>query len=182
MLARHLWMQKIWGDEYADYEKHVEAFKKAVIETINTQPASKYEDRPIREALTYWNVNFAEWVLFLLRKDELYSDYNYMSDELLTRNLEEACIRMDKENRLYAAHVQPALASQTGVSDAVWAYIDEWAEEFTMHYYFIAANGTCYTPDKYMPGCYTSYPHAGKIWGVISTLTGKYVKQINQRK
>lgn len=181
MLARHLWMQKIWGDEYADYEKYVEACKKAVIKALNTQPASEYEDRPIREALTYWNVNFAEWVLFLLRKDELYSDYNYMSDELLIRNLEEAYIRTDKENRLYAAHVQPALPSQTVVSDAVRAYIDEWAEEFTMHYYFVADNGTCYALDKYMPGYHTSYPHGDKLWGIFATLTGKYVERINRR-
>lgn len=38
MLARHLWMQKIWGDEYADYEKYEEAFKKAVVETITPSP------------------------------------------------------------------------------------------------------------------------------------------------
>lgn len=182
MLARHLWMQKIWDDEYADYEKYVEAFKKVVVEVLNTQPTSAYEDRPIREALTYWNVNFAEWGLFLLRKDELYIDYNYMSDELLTRNLEEAYTRTDKENRLYAAHIQTAQHSQVGVLDAVRAYIDEWAEEFTTHYYFIAANGTCYTPDKYMPGYYTSYPHAGKIWGVVASHTGKYIKRINRRK
>lgn len=182
MFPRHLWMQKIWDDEYADYEKYVETFKKAVIEAINTQPASTYKDRPIREALTYWNVNFAEWVLFLLRKDELYIDYNYMSDELLTRNLEEAYIRTDKKNRLYAAHIQTAQHLQVGVLDAVRAYIDEWAEEFTTHYYFIAANGTCYTPDKYMPGYYTSYPHAGKIWGVVASHTGKYIKRINRRK
>lgn len=180
MLARHLWMQKIWGDEYADYEKYVEAFKKAVIEALNTPPASTYKDRPIREALTYWNVNFAEWVLFLLRKDELYTDYNYMSDELLTRNLEEAYIRTDKANRLYAAHVQSAQLSQVGVPGTVRAYIDEWAEELTMHYYFIAANGAYYTPDKYMSGYCTSSPHAGKLWGVAATLTGKYVTQINR--
>ena len=53
MLARHLWMQKIWDDEYADYEKYVEAFKKVVVEVLNTQPTSAYEDRPIRETLTY---------------------------------------------------------------------------------------------------------------------------------
>ena len=182
MLARHLWMQKIWGGEYADYEKYVEAFKKAVIETINTQPASKYEDRPIREALTYWNVNFVEWVLFLLRKDELYADYNHMSTGLLTRNLEEAYIRTDKENRLYAAHVQTAQTTHTDAPGAAQAYIDEWAEEFTKHYYFIAANGTYYTPDKYMPGYYTGYSHAGKLWGVAATHIGKYVKRINGRK
>lgn len=119
-------------------------------------------------------------MLFLLRKDELYIDYNHKSTGLLTRNFEEAYIRTDKENRLYAAHVQPALASQTGVSDAVRAYIDEWAEEFTMHYYFIADNGTCYTPDKYMPGYYTGYPHGGKLWGVVASHTGKCVKQINR--
>lgn len=50
MLTRHLWMQKIWDNEYADYEKYVDAFKKAVIEALNTQCASIYEDRPIREA------------------------------------------------------------------------------------------------------------------------------------
>lgn len=180
MLARHLWMQKIWGDEYADYEKYVEAFKKAVIETINTQPTSAYEDRPIREALTYWNVNFAEWVLFLLRKEELYSDYNHMSTGLLTRNLDEAYRRTDHENRLYATHVQTAQRSQVGVPDAVRAYIDEWAEEFTMHYYFIAANGACYTPDKYMSGYCTGYPRAGKLWGVVASHTGKYIKRINR--
>lgn len=180
MLARHLWMQKIWDNEYADYEKYAEAFKKAVIEALNTQPASTYKDRPIHEALTYWNVNFAEWVLFLLRKDELFSDYNYMSTGLLTRNLEEACRRTDKENRLYAVHVQTAQHSHVSISDAVRAYIDEWAEELTKHYYFIAANGACYTPDKYMSGYCTGYPHAGKLWGVAAILTGKCVKQINR--
>ena len=182
MSPRHLWMQKIWDNEYADYEKYVDAFKKAVIEVLNTQSASAYEDRPIREALNYWNVNFTEWVLFLLRKDELFSDYNYMSTGLLTRSLEEAYSRTDKKNLLYEAYVQPALASQTGVSDAVRAYIDEWAEEFTMHYYFIAANGACYTPDKYMPGYPNSFPHAGKILGVVASHTGKYIKRINRRK
>ena len=159
MLARHLWMQKIWDNEYADYEKYAEAFKKAVIEALNTQPASTYKDRPIHEALTYWNVNFAEWVLFLLRKDELFSDYNYMSTGLLTRNLEEACRRTDKENRLYAVHVQTAQHSHVSISDAVRA---------------------CYTPDKYMSGYCTGYPHAGKLWGVAAILTGKCVKQINR--
>lgn len=182
MLTRHLWMQKIWDNEYADYEKYVEAFKKAVIEVLNTQPTSAYEDRPIRETLNYWNVNFTEWVLFLLRKDELFSDYNYMSTGLLTRNLEEAYRRTDKENRLYAVHVQTAQLSQVGVPGTIRAYIDEWAEEFTMHYYFIAANGTCYTPDKYMPGYYANYPHTGTIWGISATLIGKYVKRINRRK
>ena len=182
MLPRHLWMQKIWGDEYADYEKYVEAFKKAVIETINTQSASKYEDRPIREALTYWNVNFTEWVLFLLRKDELYADYNHMSTGLLTRNLDEAYRRTDHENRLYATHVQTAQLTHTALPGAIQAYIDEWAEEFTMHYYFIAANGTYYTPDKYMSGYCTRYSHAGKLWGVAATHIGKYVKRIDRRK
>lgn len=182
MLARHLWMRKIWDDEYGDYETHVEVFKKAVLEVLNSQPISAYEDRPIREALTYWNVNFAEWVLFLLRKDELYSDYNLMSTGLLTRNLEEAYIRTDKESRLYVAHIQTAQRSHAGMPDAIRAYSDEWAEEFTMHYYFIADNGTCYTPDKYMPGYCTHYPHAGKIWGVVASHTGKYIKRINRRK
>lgn len=182
MFPRHLWMQKIWDDEYADYEKYVEAFKKVVIKAINTQPTSAYEDLPIREALTYWNVNFTEWVLFLLRKDELYTDYNYTSEELLTRNLEEAYIRTDKESRLYAAHVQPAQLSQIGVSGAVRAYIDEWAEEFTMHYYFIADNGTCCTLDKYIPGYYTGYPHGDKLWGAVASHTGKYIKRINRCK
>lgn len=182
MLTRHLWMQKIWDNEYADYEKYVDAFKKAVIEALNTQRASIYEDRPIREALTYWNVDFTEWVLFLLRKDELYTDYNYMSTELLTRNLEEACSRTDNENLLYEAYVQPALLTRTNVPDAVQAYIDKWAEEFTMHYYFVAANGTCCTPDKYMPGYSNGYPHAGKMWGIAASLTGKYVNRTKRRK
>lgn len=180
MLARHLWMQKIWDDEYADYEKYVEAFKKVVVEVLNTQPTSAYEDRPIREALTYWNVNFAEWVLFLLRKEELYNDYNYMSDELLARNLDEACRRTDHENRLYAVHVQTAQHSQVGVPGTVRAYIDEWAEELTMHYYFIAANGAYYTPDKYMSGYCTGYPLGDKLWGIFATLIGKYVERINR--
>lgn len=182
MLARHLWMRKIWDDEYGDYEKYVEAFKKAVIETINTQPASKYEDRPIREALTYWNVNFTEWVLFLLRKDELYADYNHMSTGLLTRNLEEAYIRTDKENRLYATHVQTAQLTHIDMPSAIQAYIDEWAEEFTMHYYFVAMHGSWCAPDKYMPGYYTGHSHTGKLWGVVATFTGKHIKRINRRK
>ena len=119
-------------------------------------------------------------MLFLLRKEELYNDYNYMSDELLARNLDEACRRTDHENRLYAAHVQSAQLSQVGVPGTVRAYIDEWAEELTMHYYFIAANGAYYTPDKYMSGYCTGYPHAGKLWGVAAILTGKCVKQINR--
>lgn len=182
MFPRHLWMQKIWGDEYADYEKYVDAFKKAVLEVLNSQPISAYEDRPIREAFTYENVNFAEWVLFLLRKEELYNDYNYMSHELLIRNLKEAYQRTDHENRIYATHIQPAQTTHADVPSAVRAYIDEWAEEFTIHYYFIADNGTWYTPDKYMLGYLNRYPHAGKLWGVAATLTGKYVNRINRRK
>lgn len=181
MHARHLWMRKIWDNEYAGYEKYIDAFKKAVIEALNKQPASAYEDRPIREALTYWNVNFTEWVLFLLRQEELYSDYNYMSTGLLTRNLDEAYRRTDRKNLLYEAYVQPSQLSHVDVPGAVQTYIDEWAEEFTMHYYFIAANGACYTPDKYMSGYYTNYPHAGTLWSVVATHTGKYVKRLNRR-
>lgn len=186
MLARHMWMQKLWDDEYADYEVYVDAVKKVVIRVINVLPAYTYKDYPVKEALEHHDncsgEDFAKAVLQGLRQDTLLDEYNYLSTGLVTRTLEEAFRRTDHDNRLYIKHVQATQAARGDISTAVRAYIDEWAEEFTMHYYFIADNGTCYTPDKYMPGYPNQYPRAGKLWSVAATCTGKYVKRLNRRK
>lgn len=186
MLARHVWMRKLWDDEYADYEPYVEAVKKATLRVINILPAYTYKDYPVKEALEHQDncsgEDFAKAVLQGLRQDTLLDEYNYLSTGLVARTLEEAFRRTDHDNRLYVKHVQAAKTIRADTATGVRAYIDVWAEEFTMHYYAVARHGSWYTPDKYMPGYYTGHTHAGKLWGVAATLIGKYVKQINRRK
>lgn len=183
MLARHMWMQKLWDDEYADYEPYVEAVKKATLRVINILPAYTYKDYPVKEALEHHDncsgEDFAKAVLQGLRQDTLLGEYNYLSAGLVTRTLEEAFCRTDHDNRLYIKHVQAAQAARADTATGVRAYIDEWAEEFTMHYYAVARHGSWYAPDKYMPGYSGTGKQQGKIWEIAQQLLAKHVKRIS---
>lgn len=183
MLARHVWMQKLWDDEYANYEVYVEAVKKVVIRVINILPAYTYKDYPVKEALEHQDncsgEDFAKAVLQGLRQVEILDEYNYLSTGLVTRTLEEAFCRTDHDNRLYIKHVQAAQAAHGDTATGVQAYIDEWAEEFTMHYYFVAMHGSWYAPDKYMPGYSGMVKQQGKIWEIAQQLLAKHVKHIS---
>ena len=180
MLARHVWMQKLWDDECADYEVCVDAVKKVVIRVINILPAYTYKDYPVEEALEHpgncSGEDFAKAVLQGFRQDTLLDEYNYLSTGLVTRTLEEAFCRTDHDNRLYIKHVQAAQAARGDIATAVRAYIDVWAEEFTMHYYAVARHGSWFTPDKYMPGYSGTGKQQGKIWKIAQQLLANHVK------
>lgn len=183
MLTRHMWMLKLWDEEYADYEPYVEAVKKVVIRVINVLPAYTYKDCPVKEALEHHGncsgEDFAKAVLQGLRQDTLLDEYNYLSSGLVTRTLEEAFCRTDHDNRLYIKHVQATQAARGDIATGVRAYIDEWAEEFTMHYYAVARHGSWFTPDKYMPGYSGTGKQQGKIWEIAQQLLAKHVKRIS---
>ena len=183
MLARHMWMLKLWDDEYTDYEAYVEAVKKVVIRVINVLPTYIYKDYPVKEALEHHDncsgEDFAEAVLQGLRKDTLLDEYNYLSTGLVTRTLEEAFRRADHDNRLYAKDVQAAKTIHTDTTTGLHAYIDEWAEEFTMHYYFVAMHGSWCMPDKYMPRYSGTGKQQGKIWEIAQQLLAKHIKRIS---
>ena len=83
---------KIWDDRYADYEKYVEAFREVVVEVLNTQPTSAYEDRPIR-GTHLLERKFCGMGAVSASEDELYIDYNYMVTSFLPEILREAYTR-----------------------------------------------------------------------------------------